>query len=183
MTISKTSEITTSGLRTNNPSQDYLLEAKVPKFLGCLISDYDGKTLLIFEFYKGAMEYFIKQNLSKKKRNNFDLELVPMFISAINKYSVELYDKNIIDIHMFGHNIKMKSILHFDKYIITFFLNPATKFEDYQEEVVLFFSTMFRSYYKELEVYNEFCHDPKNIFSEIEKLGNLWIQKLSSDSI
>jgi hypothetical protein len=181
MTISKYREFTSKGLHNSNTIHNYLLEAKVPKFVGCLISDYHGKTLLIFEFYKGALEFFIKQNLSKKKWNEFDLELIPMFISAINKYSVELYDKNIIDIHMFGKNIKMKAILHFNNYIITFFLNATTNFEQYQEDIVLFFSKLFRNYYKEFEQYAKFCHDPKNIFNEIEKKGHLWIQKLSSD--
>jgi hypothetical protein len=31
----------------------------VPPFIGCMISDKDGKTIAIFEVFKGALEYIL----------------------------------------------------------------------------------------------------------------------------
>ena len=74
----------------NNPKLK-LIEQKIPPFLGCIIADKFGKTLFSYELFNGSIDYFLKEDRENdKNKQDLDIALIPMFISAFEAFSKEI---------------------------------------------------------------------------------------------
>lgn len=99
---------------------------------GFIISDDNGRTLLIYE----SNENNLYNRLNTDNNPNFDLELVPMFISAMQKFSMEINIQGFSGFRMQGTNIKVNSIYR-DEMTFTIFscadINPELMKDDFSE--------------------------------------------------
>jgi len=151
---------------------------KIPPFIGCMISDKDGKTIAIFELFKGDLEYFIKKDIIViKKRNNFDIELIPMFICALESFSDQICIENLAGIKLKGTNIKMHSIFCFSHFTIILFLNPFIRIKSYENVICDYFSDLFEKYEEEFEDILKLSSN--DIISKIELKGREWLRELN----
>ena len=149
-----------------------------PPFIGCMISDKGGKTVTIFELFKGALEFFIKKDIKDiKKRNNFDIELIPMFVCALEHFSDQICIENLAGIKLKGTNIKMHSIFCFSHFTITLFLNPFIRIKPYENVICDYFSDLFEKYEEEFE--NILKLSSNEFVSQIELKGREWLRELN----
>ena len=87
-----------------------LSKLKIPPFLGCFVADKNGKTLIKFEVFKGALDFFIKEGFNEGEKDNcLDIELIPMFISALERFSAEINIKDLSGFKLEGKNIKLQT--------------------------------------------------------------------------
>jgi len=141
----------------NNPKLK-LKEKKIPPFLGCMIADKFGKTLFIYELFNGSIDYFLKRNReNNKNKQDLDIALIPMFISALEAFSQEINIQELSGFKLKGTNMKVQTIFSFDEYTIIFFLNPKVNLKLVENRIKNYFSYLF-------EVY-------KNDFNNIVKMG------------
>ncbi len=149
-----------------------------PAFIGCMISDKNGKTVAIFELFKGALEYFIKKNIKDiEKRTNFDIELIPMFICALELFSDNICIENLEGIKLKGTNIKMLSIFRFSQFTITLFLNPFIRIKSYENVIRDYYSDLFEKFGEKFEDVLKF--KPNDFISQIELKGREWLRELN----
>ena len=149
-----------------------------PAFIGCMISDKNGKTVAIFELFKGALEYFIKKNIKDiEKRTNFDIELIPMFICALELFSDNICIENLEGIKLKGTNIKMLSIFRFSQFTITLFLNPFIRIKSYEKVIRDYYSDLFEKFEEKFEDVLKF--KPNDFISQIELKGREWLRELN----
>ena len=149
-----------------------------PAFIGCMISDKNGKTVAIFELFKGALEYFIKKNIKDiEKRKNFDIELIPMFICALELFSDNICIENLEGIKLKGTNIKMLSIFRFSQFTITLFLNPFIRIKSYEKVIRDYYSDLFEKFEEKFEEVLKF--KPNDFISQIELKGREWLRELN----
>ena len=134
------------------------VDESIPSFIGCFIADKAGKTLLTFELYDGALETFIKRppNISiplegDNMAGEFDIELVPMFVSALEKFSREINMQELSELKITGINLKMQTF-SYDKYTVTFFVNPSVNIKPIEKKVRDYFQILFSKYKEEFEV-------------------------------
>jgi GTPase SAR1 family protein len=146
----------TSGILDGTDRMHLLLEMlsneKLPPFFGALIADKDGKSLLKFELFDNALEKYIKNSVPTDGSTiPLDLELIPMFISALEKFSLELNIQNLSGFGLKGSNLKME-ICGFEDYTVTIFMNPDINFEPIEDKINNFFRNLFEDYKKEFEI-------------------------------
>ncbi len=133
------------------------IDDTVPSFIGCFIADKSGKTLLTFELYDGALEKYIKgpPDLTipseEAEDHEFDIELVPMFVSALEKFSQEINLKKLSELKITGINLKIQTF-SYEKYTVTFFINPRINLKPIEKKVRDYFEILFTKYKDELEV-------------------------------
>ena len=146
--------------------EDYQIES-MPSFLGVFIADKDGKLLAKFEIEKGTLEkYLLPKTLKSEIQAGFDLDLVPMFISALEKFSLELNIQELTKLGLEGTNLKLR-VFGYEDYTVTLFLNPNINLESIEIKIKNFFENLF----------NE--HQEK--FKEASRTGNLDDLKLIED--
>ncbi len=140
---------------------------KIPPFIGCMISDKYGKTLVTFEIVKGALE-----NIIKKDRNmeNINIDTFPTYIYAFKRSSEDVIIQNIPNIEIQNSNFKMHILFYQNEYTIIFFLNPIVCF-NVVEKVIDSYLTNF---------FEEFKYDFEDIYF-LERLGLDWLIDLNNN--
>jgi len=126
-------------------------EEKIPSFIGAFIADKDGRTLLSIELFENALEKFIGSIPSNEDTIPIDLDLIPMFISALEKFSLELNIKDLSGFSLEGSNLKMQ-IFGYEDYTVTFFMNPDININPVQNKIYNFFKNIFEEYEKDFEI-------------------------------
>ncbi len=127
------------------------VEDDIPSFIGCFIADKSGKTLIIFEIFEGALETFIRGSENKEQVNSeFDIELIPMFVSALEKFSLNINMQKLSELRMTGINLKIQTF-SYDKFTITFFINPTVNLESVEKKIKDYFKVLFDKFKKEFE--------------------------------
>lgn len=80
---------------------------KIPPFVGYFVADKDGLTLFTIELFDGALLKFMKDKTETPSEDDkLDINLIPMFISALGKFSKEINIQNL------------------SGFTFTFFMNP-----------------------------------------------------------
>ncbi|MFX1500185.1 MAG: hypothetical protein ACFFDH_04380 [Promethearchaeota archaeon] len=131
-----------------------------PPFIGCILSDREGKTIALFESYKGALEFYLKRNMKDPSKHElFNIELIPMFISALERFSEEINIQDVPCINLKGTNIKLHSIFDLDNFTVIFFLNPYVHFKTFENLIHKYFIKLY--------------DDHKSEFNDIKKLSSL----------
>ena len=79
-----------------------------------------------------------------------DLELIPMFISALEKFSSEINIQNLSGFKLKGTNIKMQTY-RYDLVTTTFFMNANTNIKSVIDEINDWFENLLKKNEKEFE--------------------------------
>jgi GTPase SAR1 family protein len=154
-------------------------EKTIPPFLGYFIANEDGLALQKVELCEGILLKYLKnRNLDKDliENDKFDVDLIPMFVSALEKFSCEINIKNLSGFSLIGTNLKME-ILGFDQYTVTLFSNPNVNIKNIKYKIENFFTNLFKIHEK------EFKHAIKtSSFGDIQYLaekGVNWLKRLN----
>lgn len=165
----------------NNPKLK-LKEKKIPPFLGCLIADKFGKTLFSYELFNGSIDYFLKRNRENdKNKQDLDIHLIPMFISAFEAFSREINIQELSGFKLEGTNIKVQIIFSFDEYTIIFFLNPKVNLKLVENRVKNYFSHLFEVYRSDFN--NIVKMGSANFILHLKLLGRIWLEHLNEQYI
>jgi hypothetical protein len=147
----------------------------LPPFIGCLIADKDGKTLIKFEIFSGALDFYLK----KPNEAPFDLDLIPMFLSAFERFSEQINFDSMSGLNLEASNLKMHSFFSFEKFTITFFVNPRINTNLFERTVKTYFSTLFEEY--EYLFSNFYKRGSTLIVSRLEREGAQWLNALNKN--
>ncbi len=153
------------------------MEEIIPPFIGAFIADKDGRTLLKIEIFDEALEKFLITEVSNDP--NFipvDLDLIPMFISALEKFSLELNIQDLSGFGLKGSNLGMH-ILTYDNFTVTFFMNPNVNIAPVLNKVDNFFKNLFEEFKDDFE-YSLRTGQIDGLFP-LMKLGQNWLKELN----
>ncbi|TXT67648.1 MAG: hypothetical protein BAJALOKI1v1_30009 [Promethearchaeota archaeon] len=156
---------------------EFPTKKEIPLFIGCFIADKNGKTFLRTEIYNGALESFLREESSDDLESNpFDIELIPMFISALEKFSQEVNIQNLSGFDLKGINLKMK-IFNFDSFTVTFFTRASLNFKSIEYKIKKFFLNIFHKYKKEFISFQNTGHTAKD--TDLSQKVKQWLLKLN----
>ncbi len=145
----------------------------LPPFIGCFIADKDGRNLLTFEIFHGALELYLK----KPDEELFDLEFITMFLSAFERFSDQLNFQNMSGLNLTGNHLKMHSFFCFDQYTITFFVNPSINMDLFENLIKSYFKNFFEVNKEFFEDYNK--RGSLTAITHLEPKGNRWLIELN----
>jgi len=152
-------------------------EEKIPLFIGAFIADKDGKSLFNIEIFENALEKYILSNRSEDAYVSFvDLDLFPMFVSALEKFALELNLQELKGFSLTGKNLKMH-IFGYEDYTVTFFLNPNINLKPIETIIENYFKNLFQTYDNDFK-YSMKTGQIDNLFPIIEE-GKKWLQELN----
>jgi len=160
---------------SNIPLVEKTTNVDLPPFIGCLIADKDGKTLLRYEIFSGALEFYLK----KPREELFDLELITMFLSAFERFSEQLNFENMSGLNLNGNNLKMHSFFCFDKFTITFFVNPRINMNLFEKAMKNHFNCFFEENENLFE--NFYQRGTTLTVSRLEREGAQWLNALNKN--
>ena len=148
---------------------------EVPPIIGCIISDKDGKNIAVFEIFHNALNHYIVGNENETEK--FKPDLIPMYTSAIELLTEELFIKDMPSIEIKGSNIKLHIILNFETFTIVLFLHPIVDFDKLEVITKNYLANLF-------EEFNDQFHESKEIDSGdfvnfIERVGWNWLLNLN----
>jgi len=122
---------------------ELIVEGKPPSVIGVIIADKDGISLLRFELFDDALNSFMTHSIPNDNTIiPFDIELIPMFVSALEKFSLELNIKDLTGFGLKGSNLKMH-IFGYENYTVTVFMNPNINLKAIENKINNFFKNLF----------------------------------------
>ncbi len=124
--------------RKQKLSQNYIF--------GFIISDGNGKTLMNIS----ATGSSLKKTVENESSPDLDLELIPMFINALQHFSNEINVKELKDFNIRGKNLKLTSLKK-DKLTMTIFLDPDLQFNIVRQDFDNLFELFIKTYSQDLE--------------------------------
>jgi len=161
--------------------KDYLEEEKitnkkVPPFLGFFLADKDGKNIMTVELYEGVLEHFLTEK--KSEDSLFDIELIPMFISALEKFSQEINIEELAGFKLKGRNLNLH-IFSFDYFTFTVFTNPNINIKPIKEEIQNFLETLITD---NQEAFNQVLNTGQlDIVSHLIDKSQIWIEHINQE--
>jgi hypothetical protein len=157
------------------PHQD-----QVPPVIGCLISDKDGKSIISFEVFKGAIQFFMKKNTQNDcEKKELQIDLIPMYVSAIELLSQELNIQGLPGIDINGENLKLKILFTFERFTATLFLNPEVDFSSIEDLINTYLSNLFEEFNYELNNAKQVSSNEFVTF--LERVGLCWLLDLTDE--
>ncbi|MFX1364389.1 MAG: GTPase domain-containing protein [Promethearchaeota archaeon] len=162
----------------NFPLLEIPTEEKNSGIIGAIISDKDGLSLLNFELYDNAIKDYISQSVPNDDSIiPIDLELIPMFISALEKFSLELNIQDLTGFGLRGSNLKMH-IFSYNNYTVTLFMNPNINLEAIENKINNYFRNLFDEYKDKFEMgLNTGKIDD---LLPIGEIGRNWLEELNT---
>ncbi len=161
-------------------SSEFSCIDNIPPLIGCFVSDKDGKTILTFEIFEGALESYLKRNNDDNEEESFDLELIPMFISAFERFSEQINFNDLSGLDLRGTGLKMYSFFCFEKFTVTFFLSPSIFIKHLREKIISFFNDLYEN---NRDLFDNFYKSGTiNESSRLCSIGNDWLNELNANS-
>jgi hypothetical protein len=120
-------------------------DLNIPPFVGYFISDKDGKVWYTVELYEGALKKYILANPDVNRAQPLNIDLIPLFITALEKFSSEINIKDLSGFSLMGNNLKMQ-IYDMTKYTVTIFMNPNINIKSIEYKLQDYFINLFRKY-------------------------------------
>jgi len=146
-----------------------------PPFLGFLISDNHGRTLISTEVYDGVFDKFLRKD---NEETFTDFELIPMFISALESFSKVLNIKDLSGFKLKGTNIKMQTI-RYQLLTITLFMRRDTNIKAVMDQIKKWFDNIFEKYENDFETSintGQISH-----LNHLTVKGKKWLDKLNQE--
>ncbi len=164
----------------NETLNDVELEEKIiPPFVGYFIANKDGITILSTDVYENALISFLAEdNVFFEKKPDFDIQLIPMFISALEKFSKEVNIKDLSGFNLNGSNLKMQ-IFSFNEYTVTLFTNPNINLKSIEYKIIDFFLGLFERFKVQFDDFKQ--NHSLESFGEIEQYGREWLSDLNNN--
>ncbi|MFX1238836.1 MAG: ADP-ribosylation factor-like protein [Promethearchaeota archaeon] len=129
-------------------------EKEIPVFIGYLISDKNGIMITRVDIFDEAIEQFLWSSGRAPEVEEFkDINLIPMFINAIEKFSLEINMKDLSGFMLEGTNVKIE-ILNVEDYSIIFFLNPSTNIKSFMNQIIDYFIDIFTIYSDDFSIFH-----------------------------
>ena len=154
------------------------LKAEPPPFVGCIIADKFGKTLFSYELFSGSIDFFLKRDIRNKgEKEDLSLELIPMFISALEAFSQEINIQDLPGLKLEGRNIKLQTIFSYEDYTIILFLNPNVNMKLMENRIKTYFSYLFEVYNNDFK--NIHKMSSSNFILHLKLLGKIWLEDLN----
>ena len=147
----------------------------IPPFLGFMVADKDGKTLITIEVYDGIFGEVLKPEGGEMQP---DHELIPMFICALEKFSTEINIQNLSGFHLKGTNIMMETF-RFELVTITVFMNADTNINSVREQVSAWFTQFFKKNEKEFQ--HSIITGEVTKLNELNEIGGKWLNELNQN--
>jgi len=122
---------------------------ELPPFLGFLIADRNGRTLSATEVYDGAFSLFLRYKDDLEKKN--ELDLIPMFISALEKFAEEINILNLPGFKLEGSNLTIHTI-KYDICTFCLFMRSDVNFDIVKDYVFEWFDNMMEIYKPKIEM-------------------------------
>jgi GTPase SAR1 family protein len=164
-------------IQTELDLSELALEKKLPPFIGAFIADKDGRTLITLELFENALKkYLITDIQHDPDVIPVDLDLIPMFVSALEKFSLELNIQDLSGFGLKGSNLGMH-IFSYDKFTVTFFMNPNVNIEPVVYKIDNYFKNLFEEYKAEFD--NSLTTGQIDPLFPLMDLGSEWLQKLN----
>ena len=147
---------------------------EITPFLGFLIADKNGRILLSNEVYDGAFDLFL--NFEENSERKTEIDLIPMFISALEKFAEEINIRDLPGFKLEGSNLK----IHTTKDgLCTFclFMRTDVNFEAMKDFVFDWFINFMEKNKTEIErsMQTGLMMDSDELNSETKK----WLEKLN----
>jgi len=153
------------------------VEEKAPSFIGALIANKDGISLLNIELFDNALKNFISHSVPNDDTIiPFDLELIPMFISALEKFSLELNIQDLTGFGLKGSNLKMH-IFSYDNYTVTIFMNPNINLKAIENKINNYFKNLFEAHKDKFEMGIK-TGKLDDLFP-LKETGRTWLEELN----
>ncbi len=150
---------------------------KIPIFVGYIISDNNGIMITRAEIHDGAIEEFLWNSEQEPEIKEMrDINLIPMFINAIEKFSLEINMKDLSGFKLEGTNVKVE-ILNINDYTIIFFLNPSTNIKRFKNIISNHFSEIFQENADKFENFRK-TGDLTSL-EHLKKSGRKWLIELT----
>jgi len=146
-----------------------------PPFIGFMIADRDGKTLVTTESHDGIFDEIFHSENDEMIGDN---ELIPMFINALEKFSTEINIQNLSGFKLKGTNIKMQTF-RFDLITITIFMSSDTNAKAYKDEIRVWFTHIYELNEKAFE--NSISTGDVTWFAELSAKGREWLKILNNN--
>ena len=99
-----------------------------------------------------------------------------MFISALEKFSLELNIKDLSGFSLKGSNLKM-NIFGYEDFTVTFFMNPDINIDPVQNKIYNYFKNIFEEYEKDFE--NALTSGQIDGLFPIIDQGRKWLEDLN----
>ena len=147
----------------------------IPPFIGFMIADRNGKTLTTTEAYDGVFDEIFQ---SENSEMPCDIELIPMFINALEKFSAEINIQNLSGFKLKGTNIKMQTF-RLDLITITVFMSSDTNVKAYKDEIIAWFNHIFEINEREFE--KSILTGDVSWFAEFNAKGREWLNLLNQN--
>ena len=153
------------------------IKERVPSIIGAIIADKDGRSLIKLELFDDAIKNFISQSVPNDDIIiPVDLELIPMFISALEKFSLELNIQNLTGFGLKGSNLKM-NIFGYDNYTVTLFMNPNINLKAIENQINNYFKRLFENYRDKFEM--AIRTGKIDELFPIKEIGRNWLDELN----
>ncbi|MFO8017760.1 MAG: GTPase domain-containing protein [Promethearchaeia archaeon] len=149
-------------------------DKKIPPFAGGLIADKDGKTICILESEDNLLENTLKQ-IKSKEAEKFDIELIPMFVSALEKFSKEINVKDLTGLNLMGNRLRMQ-VFSYGEFTVTCFFNSNIKIEKIAGKIRKHFKKLFQKYGEELK---KVLVGKKEFVEDFRNQERIWIKNLN----
>lgn len=153
------------------------IKEKMPPIIGAIIADKDGRSLLKFELFNDALKKFITKSIPNDETIiPVEIDLIPMFISALEKFSLELNIQDLAGFGLKGRNLKMH-IFTYEDFTITVFMNPNINLKAIENQINRYFENIFKDYKEKFD--RGLRTGMLDDLLEIEDIGRTWLIELN----
>lgn len=171
------SSVSLDNSERNSITTELTIEEKVPSIIGAIIADKDGRSMLKFELFDNALKSFISHSIPNDDTIiPVEIELIPMFISALEKFSLELNIQDLTGFGLKGSNLRMH-IFGYDDFTVTFFMNPNINLKAIENQIYTYFKKLFEDYKDKFD--KGLKTGALDGFLPIEELGRKWLEELN----
>ncbi len=118
-------------------------DIKTPPFIAVFIVEEHGQMIMSAEVEKDIVLKHIESTHFNK--TNFDVDLIPLFISALLNFSNEINIANLDGFQLKGVTHTM-NVLKMSPYIVTYFTNPNINIKPIKSEFLEFINTLIENY-------------------------------------
>ncbi|HME50864.1 MAG TPA: Rab family GTPase [Candidatus Lokiarchaeia archaeon] len=144
---------------------------EAPPFIGFLVADESGRTLMSTEERDGAFHDFLGMDLNR------DIDLVPSFVSALSSFSKEIKVISMADFNLKGQN-SLIYVYEYGKYAFTMFMHKNMNIVQVKDEIQQYFRAMIDDhdelFQKVLET------GAVNLLSELQAEAKDWLISMCS---
>ncbi|MFX0137327.1 MAG: hypothetical protein ACFFDN_27055 [Candidatus Hodarchaeota archaeon] len=123
-------------------------DIKTPPFIAIFIIEEHGQMMMTAEVEKGIVLKHIGSAHFNKK--DFDVDLIPLFISALLSFSNEINIANLDGFQLKGVNHTM-NVLKMSPFIITYFTNPNINIKPIKSEFLEFINDLIENYEEDFD--------------------------------